>query len=87
MFSDFKKFQLKNLLYFYVSLFAFYFSINLLNNIFRVYAPRLYDSTGMLLFLSLVFAIITSHWVLDDSSEDEKKIRKAGLSSAVILAD
>lgn len=83
--SLFKKFELKNVLGFYVSLFAFYFGINLLNGVFRKYTPGLYDNITLLTVLSIFFAVIASHFIADVPKEEE--IARGGLATAAIIAD
>lgn len=85
MIIDLKKVQLNTLLYFYVSLFAFYFSVNLLNGVFKKYAPGLYTNLVLLLVLSVAFALLAARLAVPE--EDKKKLRKGGLTTATVLAE
>lgn len=85
MLIDLKNEKLNTLLYFYVSLFAFYFSVNLLNGLFKKYTPGIYNNLTLLLILSLVFAVTAAHLAVPET--DRKKLRKAGLTTATVLAE
>jgi hypothetical protein len=85
MILDLKNEKLNTLLYFYVSLFAFYFSVNLLNGLFKKYTPGIYNNLTLLLILSLVFAMTAAHLAVPET--DEKKLRKAGLATAAVIAE
>lgn len=85
MLIDLKKIQANTIIYFYVSLFAFYFSVNLLNGLFKKYTPGIYNNLILLFVLSVAFAVLAAH--LSVPTEEKKKFKKAGITTAAILAE
>ncbi len=85
MLLDLKKAQVNTFLYFYVSLFAFYFSVNLLNGVFKKYTPGIYNNLFLLFVMSVLFALLAAHLTVPE--DDRKKFKKAGLTTAAILAE
>lgn len=84
MLIDLKKIQANTIIYFYVSLFAFYFSVNLLNGLFKKYTPGIYNNLILLFVLSVAFAVLAAHLSVPT---EEKKFKKAGITTAAILAE